>query len=70
MIKFSENNVQARKLNEPVGFLVSSLNYFGSRKQVNDRKKYKGKIENKEELIYTCTSSTLRKLTSFAVDNV
>ena len=25
-IKCNENNVQARKLNEPVGFLVSSLN--------------------------------------------
>ena len=31
LIKFSENNVQARKLNEPVGFLVSLLNNLGSR---------------------------------------
>ena len=30
-IKFNDNNVQARKLNEPVGFLVSSLNNLGSR---------------------------------------
>ena len=30
-IKCNENNVQARKLNEPVGFLVSSLNNLGSR---------------------------------------
>ena len=27
----NENNVQARKLNEPVGFLVGSLNNLGSR---------------------------------------
>ena len=47
MFEFSENNVQARKLNEAVGFLVSSMNYFGSKWQVNDRKKYKGKKENK-----------------------
>ena len=26
LITFCENNVQARKLNEPAGFLVSSLN--------------------------------------------
>ena len=32
-IKRNENNVQARKLNEPVGFLVSSLNNLGSTKQ-------------------------------------
>ena len=31
LIKFSENNVHARKLNEPAGFLVSSLNNSGSR---------------------------------------
>ena len=30
-IKCNENNVQARKLNEPVAFLVSSLNNLGSR---------------------------------------
>ena len=30
-IKCNENNVQAWKLNEPVGFLVSSLNNLGSR---------------------------------------
>ena len=30
-IKCNENNVQARELNEPVGFLVSSLNNLGSR---------------------------------------
>ena len=31
MNKFNENNVQAKKLNEPVGFLFSSLNNLGSR---------------------------------------
>ena len=31
LIKFSENNVHARKLNEPAGVLVSSLNNSGSR---------------------------------------
>ena len=31
LIKFNENNVLARKLNEPAGFLVSSLNNSGSR---------------------------------------
>ena len=31
LIKFSENNVRARKLNEPAGFLVSSLNNSGAR---------------------------------------
>ena len=30
IIKCNENKVQARKLNEPVGFLVSSLNNLGS----------------------------------------
>ena len=30
-IQYNENNVQARKLNEPVGFIVSSLNNLGSR---------------------------------------
>ena len=39
MNKVSENNVQAGKLNELVGFLVSSLNDFGSRQQVNDQLK-------------------------------
>ena len=29
-IKYNENNVQARKLNEPVSFLVSSLDNLGS----------------------------------------
>ena len=31
LIKFNENNVLARKLNELAGFLVSSLNNSGSR---------------------------------------
>ena len=31
--------MQARKLNELVGFLVSSLNDFGSRLQLNDQLK-------------------------------
>ena len=31
LIEFSENNVPGRKLNEPAGFLVSSLNNSGSR---------------------------------------
>ena len=31
LIKCNENNMQAWKLNEPVGFLVSALNNYGSR---------------------------------------
>ena len=44
IIKFSENNVQAGKLNELVGFLVSSLNNFGSMQQVNDQLKNRSKL--------------------------
>ena len=61
LIKIRENIVQARTPNEPVDFLVSSLNYLGSRQQVNDRKKYKGKQANKEELIYTCCAISTKK---------
>ena len=31
LIKCNENNMQAWKLNEPVGFLVNALNNYGSR---------------------------------------
>ena len=50
-IKYNENNVQARKLNEAVGFLVSSLNNLGSRQQIKSkeiqRKKRKAKQSRK-----------------------
>ena len=44
MIKVSENNVQAWKLNELVGFLVISLKNFGSMQQVNDQLKNRSKL--------------------------
>ena len=37
LIKCNENNMQAWKLNEPVGFLVSALNNYGSRQQVKSK---------------------------------
>lgn len=45
LITFSENNGQTGKLNERIGFLVSSLNSLGSKEQVNDKKNVK-KIGN------------------------
>ena len=66
----NENNVQARKLNEPVGFLVSYLNNLGSRKQVKSKEIHTRK-KNKEgkTCIYMnyVASSTRRKIISFVV---
>ena len=44
LIKFSENNVRAWKLNEPADFLVSFLNNSGSRQQVTTHKNTLEKI--------------------------
>ena len=55
-IKCNENNVQARKLNEPVGFLFSSLNNLGSRQRVKSEEIQLEKKKNKtkkEEVIFT-----------------
>ena len=57
LVKFSESNMEARKLNEPFGFLVSSLDNLVSRSQVNHQEKYKDKKTEKEEL-YTCDMQT------------
>ena len=57
-IKCNENNVQAWKLNEPVGFLVSSLNNLGSRQRVKSKEIQLEKKKNKtkkEEVIFTRT---------------
>ena len=44
--------MRARKLNEPFGYLVSSLANLGSRWQVKRKKKEKAKSKRKKELIY------------------
>ena len=49
--KCNENNVQARKLNEPVGFLVSSLNNLGSRKQVKSKEIQREKKKEKQNKV-------------------
>ena len=55
LIKCNENNMQAWKLNEPVGFLVSALNNYGSRQQVKSKeiqreKKSKNKKQRRNNL--------------------
>ena len=46
--------MQARKLNEPVGFLVSYLNNLGSRKQVKSKEIHtRKKKTKKEKLVFT-----------------
>ena len=55
LIKCNENNMQAWKLNEPVGFLVSAVNNYGSRQQVKSKeiqreKKIKNKIQRRNNL--------------------
>ena len=55
-IKCNENNVQARKVNEPVGFLVSPLNNLGPRYRVKSKEMQLEKKKNKtkkEEVIFT-----------------
>ena len=55
-IKCNENNVQARELNEPLGFLVSSLNNLGSRQRVKSKEIQLEKKKNKtkkKEVIFT-----------------
>ena len=64
--------MQARKLNEPVGFLVSSLNNLGSRQQVKSKDTTKKKEkQNKVGRTYIymnyVASSTRRKIFSFVV---
>ena len=50
LIKCNENNMQAWKLNEPVGFLVSALNNYGSRQQVKSKEiQREKKIKNKKQ---------------------
>ena len=50
LIKCNENNMQAWKLNEPVGFLVSALNNYGSRLQVKSKEiQREKKIKNKKQ---------------------
>ena len=50
LIKCNENNMQAWKLNEPVGFLVSALNNYGSRQQVKSQEiQREKKIKNKKQ---------------------
>ena len=50
LIKCRENNMQAWKLNEPVGFLVSALNNYGSRQQVKSKEiQREKKIKNKKQ---------------------
>ena len=50
LIKFNENNVRARKLNEPVGFLVSSLNNLVSTFRYHVKSKEIQQEKKKEEL--------------------
>ena len=65
--------MQARKLNEPVGFLVSSLNNLGSRQQVKSKEIRRKKKEKQNKVgrtyIYMnyVASSTRRKIFSFVV---
>ena len=50
LIKCNENNIRAWKLNEPVGFLVSALNNYGSRQQVKSKEiQREKKIKNKKQ---------------------
>lgn len=50
LIKCRENNMQAWKLNELVGFLVSALNNYGSRQQVKSKEiQREKKIKNKKQ---------------------
>ena len=50
LIKCNENNMQAWKLNEPVGFLVSALNNYSSRQQVKSKEiQQEKKIKNKKQ---------------------
>ena len=50
LIKCNENNMQAWKLNEPVGFLVSALNNYGTRQQVKSKEiQREKKIKNKKQ---------------------
>ena len=58
--------MQARKLNEPVGFLVSSLNNLGSRKQVKS-KEIQNKVGRTSIYMNYVASSTRRKSISFLV---
>ena len=50
LIKFNENNVRARKLNEPVGFLVSSLNKLVSTFRQRVKSKEIQQEKKREEL--------------------
>ena len=58
--------MQARKLNEPVGFLVSSLNNLGSRKQVKT-KEIQNKVRRTSIYMNYVASSTKREIISFVV---
>ena len=46
--KCNENNMKARKLNEPVGFLVSSVSNLGSRQQVKSKEIQREKKKEKQ----------------------